>query len=238
MFCQQNFDDVLEWDDFVQEHLDSRLLFVSNLISAWEANGAKVSIIPIFPEFNLWSRFRDLLGLPYGMDSPYSRTRTRITDPLVESLYNSKMTNDVKKYVGANDYWTGKIPISFIGRTLTDVNMICRPLFEYAKRITVNQLLDEGVLSVGASDGLRRYCAEWLNDFATVIKSERFDGGQASQLGDALRRYSESDHRKVFVPVNGFRQLLPTDGDWEVLVRVVSASISLRYQAMSSSNEI
>lgn len=229
-FQEARYRDV-DFDAYVAEHLESKKYFLSKLFALWDLPKSKFRIITYRRATDIWMDFCRVTNLGTDFES-IPRNNSNVSPNIIESLYYAFMPSYVPRYFSSMHDWSPNISEGRFRRTLLDISVVARPIHEWVRQWTEEDFLQKDILTRRLNPILEEYREAWLDDAERFAHSENISKGDLLFVRQALNEYREQGSESCIVPVEGFKNKLPIDANFEVIMRLVSVAIGMRCQGL------
>ena len=231
-YFQESLAEDLDFEAYVAAHLTSKRYFLSQLSSLWALPKSRFRVMPHRSGRDIWFDFCRIANIPTQAFDSYLLNKNE-SPRLVESLYHCLLPNYINKHIPRTADWAGYIPSGFIKRSLVDISVVARPFNEWARQWRDEEFLNRKIITADPLPILEEYRQSWLDDADACMRRGVFFEGDLEFIREALDEYRAEGGRNIIIPNANFKEMLPINAEWDVLVRLIAVSIGMRRQGVS-----
>ena len=227
--------------DFVSTAIQSKLFFVGQILDNWKGLLTKVHVYSLEQDDPIAWFFETFGDLNSSSILESKRVRLNPSMGLVESVLTSKASNGIlrKNFLVDGNHSSYNLATAQVH--LYGIIDWTRPMFEYSKSYSQDELLQHGVLEVSLL--LKEYCNLWLEDFFQAINnhSDFFDSNVDSISSVVTRYKQECANSIVLTPTADAEEKITTSSVFFSLVRILesglASSMGLTYRSASTNRD-
>ena len=228
-YFQESLANDLDFESYVTAHLKSKKYFISYLSSLWALPRSRFRAIPHRRGRDIWIDFCRVAEIPAKAVDAYFSSKNE-SPKLIESLYYCLLPSYIKRYLPRVVDWAGEIPSGFIKRSLVDIKVVARPFSEWSMQWMDEDFLNRKIITADPLPVLEEYSQAWLDDAESCVSNGVVFEGDLQFIREALEEYKVEGFRRMIIPSANFKEKLPINVEWEVLVRLISVAIAMRRQ--------
>jgi len=227
--------------DFVSTAIQSKLFFIGQILDNWKGLVTKLHVYPLEQGDSIAWFFEHFGNLTSRSILESKRVRANPSMGLVESVLTSKASNGIlrKNFLVDGNHSTYNLDVA--QAHLYGIIDWTRPMFEYSKLYSKDELLQHGVLE--RSLLLIEYCNLWLEDFFQAINNHSdIFGSNADAISSVVTRYKqECAISIVLTPTADAEEKITTSSVFFSIVRILesglASSMGLTYRSASTNRD-